>query len=113
MSREEPAGNKGWREDNGETLLTDPVLDQTALDGLLRKVRDVGMPLHAAPSRETRPGRSVRCQIGNDRPKQNEPEGEVALMLWLLVMSVNVSRWNEQASKASEPKQSVLERAAV
>ena len=41
MSREEPAGNKGRREDNGETLLTGPVLDQAALDGLLRKVRDV------------------------------------------------------------------------
>ena len=32
-------------EDNGETLLTGPVLDQAALHGLLRKVRDVGMPL--------------------------------------------------------------------
>src|SRR5438270_2733833 len=32
-------------EDNGETLLTGPVLDQAALYGLLRKVRDVGMPL--------------------------------------------------------------------
>ena len=31
--------------DNGETLLTCPVLDQAALHGLLRKVRDVGMPL--------------------------------------------------------------------
>ncbi len=32
-------------EDNGETLLTGPVVDQAALHGLLRKVRDVGMPL--------------------------------------------------------------------
>jgi hypothetical protein len=31
--------------DNGETLLTGPVLDQAALYGLLRKVRDGGMPL--------------------------------------------------------------------
>ncbi len=33
------------REDNGETLLTGPVVDQAALYGLLRKVRDLGMPL--------------------------------------------------------------------
>ena len=32
-------------EDNGETLLTGPVADQSALHGLLRKVRDLGMPL--------------------------------------------------------------------
>jgi hypothetical protein len=31
--------------DNGETLLTGPVIDQAALHGLLRKVRDLGMPL--------------------------------------------------------------------
>ena len=33
------------RGDNGETLLTGPVVDQAALHGLLRKVRDLGMPL--------------------------------------------------------------------
>ena len=33
------------REDNSETLLTGPVVDQAALHGLLRKVRDLGMPL--------------------------------------------------------------------
>src|SRR5437868_7916012 len=33
------------REDNGETLLTGPVVDQAALYGVLRKVRDVGLPL--------------------------------------------------------------------
>ncbi len=32
---------------SGETLLTGPVLDQAALHGLLRKVRDVGLPLVA------------------------------------------------------------------
>jgi hypothetical protein len=32
-------------EDNGETLLTGPVVDQAALHGLLRKVRDLGAPL--------------------------------------------------------------------
>ena len=34
-------------EENGETLLTGPV-DQAALHGLLRKVRDLGMPLISA-----------------------------------------------------------------
>ncbi len=33
------------REDNGDTRLTGPVVDQAALHGLLRKVRDLGMPL--------------------------------------------------------------------
>jgi hypothetical protein len=34
-------------EENGETLLCGPVVDQAALFGLLRKVRDLGMPLIA------------------------------------------------------------------
>ena len=33
--------------DNGETVLTGPVVDQAALYGLLRKVRDLGLPLIA------------------------------------------------------------------
>jgi hypothetical protein len=32
-------------EENGETLLTGPVVDQAALHGLLKKVRDLGLPL--------------------------------------------------------------------
>jgi hypothetical protein len=42
----------GWLEgltitldDNGDTLLTGPVVDQAALHGLLKRVRDLGMPL--------------------------------------------------------------------
>lgn len=33
------------RADNGETLLSGPVVDQAALHGVLRKVRDLGLPL--------------------------------------------------------------------
>lgn len=32
-------------EENGDMLLTGPVTDQAALYGLLRKVRDLGLPL--------------------------------------------------------------------
>jgi hypothetical protein len=32
-------------EDNGDTLLTGQVVDQAALHGLLRHVRDLGLPL--------------------------------------------------------------------
>lgn len=42
----------GWFEDftitleeNGDTLLTGPVVDQAMLHGLLKKLRDVGIPL--------------------------------------------------------------------
>lgn len=33
--------------EDGDTLLTGPVVDQAALHGLLRKIRDLGMPLVA------------------------------------------------------------------
>ena len=32
-------------EENGDTLLTGPVVDQAALHGLLKQVRDLGVPL--------------------------------------------------------------------
>lgn len=32
-------------QEDGDTLLTGPVADQAALHGLLRKVRDLGLPL--------------------------------------------------------------------
>ena len=32
-------------EDNGDTLITGSVIDQAALHGLLRKVRNLGLPL--------------------------------------------------------------------
>jgi hypothetical protein len=43
-------------EEGGNTLLTGPVVDQSALHGLLRKVRDLGMPLLSVCTIE--PGRN-------------------------------------------------------
>jgi hypothetical protein len=34
-------------EEDGDTLLTGPVADQAALHGLLKKVRDLGLPLQS------------------------------------------------------------------
>lgn len=34
-------------EANGDTLLTGPIIDQAALHGLLKKVRDSGIPLRS------------------------------------------------------------------
>ena len=56
-------------EDNGDRLLIGPVLDQAALYGLLKKVRDLGIPLisvspvdvgHADASDETYQYRSKK-----------------------------------------------------
>ena len=43
-------------EDNGETLLICTVVDQAALHGLLRKVRDLGIPLISVIRVEPDPG---------------------------------------------------------
>ena len=51
------------RADNGETLLRGPVVDQAALHGVLRKVRDLGLPL---------------VSVNRIDPKQaNGPDGNV------------------------------------
>lgn len=45
-------------EEDGNTLLTGPVVDQAALFGLLKKVRDLGLPLvsidHVEPGKENK-----------------------------------------------------------
>ena len=48
-------------EENGDTLLTGPVVDQAALHGFLKKVRDSGMPLLSVNSAE--PGREDPSNI--------------------------------------------------
>jgi len=48
-------------EEDGITLLTGPVVDQAAIHGLLKKVRDLGMPLLSVNRVE--PGRSDALDI--------------------------------------------------
>jgi len=45
----------------GQTLLTGPVVDQAALYGLLRKVRDVAMPLLSVI--RVKPGQAVASDV--------------------------------------------------
>lgn len=45
-------------QDSGDTLLTGPVVDQAALHGLLKKVRDLGMTLLAVQRVEPGPGQA-------------------------------------------------------
>jgi hypothetical protein len=49
-------------EEDGDTLLTGPVIDQAALHGLLKKVRDLGLPLVSVSPAE--PGPSTSLGIG-------------------------------------------------
>lgn len=43
------------RETNGDTLITGLVADQAALYGLLKKVRDLGLPLFSVNCRDINP----------------------------------------------------------
>ena len=62
-------------EGSGETLLTGPVVDQAALHGLLKKVRDLGMPLVSV--NRVKPGQAnvpdVKQEL-DDRIKANLEE---------------------------------------
>jgi hypothetical protein len=58
-------------EDNGDTLLTGPVVDQAALHGLLKRVRDLGLPLISAirvkPPRQMRPRSNSNLREESER----------------------------------------------
>jgi hypothetical protein len=55
-------------EDNDDTLLTGPVVDQAALHGLLKKVRDLGMPLISV--NRVKPGLADALEVKPSSPIQ-------------------------------------------
>ena len=61
--------------ENGETLLTGPLIDQAALHGVLRKVRDLGMPLLSVNRVEPGPSPTLGTgQVGV--PDVQHPDGD-------------------------------------
>jgi hypothetical protein len=62
-------------EENGETLLTGPVADQAALHGLLRKIRDLGMPLTSVERLQDRPAGDTDGG-SHDKPHHSTKESQ-------------------------------------
>ena len=60
------------REEDGNTLLTGPVVDQAALHGLLKKVRDLGMPLLSVIC--VKPGQADALEIDETHPYRSKKE---------------------------------------
>jgi hypothetical protein len=57
-------------ENNGTTLLTGSAIDQAALHGLLKKVRDLGLPLISINPIEPDP-----AEVTSAGPHQSPPKG--------------------------------------
>ena len=81
-------------EEDGDTLLTGPVVDQAALHGLLKKVRDLGMPLvsvNQVQFNETHPYRSKKEKEMNTNKSTTGIDPRVKLsLLWIFVVLLMV-----------------------
>jgi hypothetical protein len=81
-------------EKDGDTLLTGPVIDQAALHGLLKKVRDLGMPLVSVVQvqlDETHPYRSNKEKKMNTNKSTIGIDPKVKLsLLWIFVVLLMV-----------------------
>ena len=75
-------------EENGNTLLTGPVADQATLHGLLKKVRDLGMPLvsvNQVQFNETHQDHSKQGEIKMNSIKKIDTKVLLST-LWIVVM---------------------------
>jgi hypothetical protein len=60
------------REDNGETLLTGPVVDQAALYGWLRNVSDLGLPLVSVIQLDPKPANGLDGKADSDHNRSKK-----------------------------------------
>jgi hypothetical protein len=78
-------------EDCDETLLTGPVVDQAALHGLLKKVRDLGLPLisvNPVQSDEMHPSRSKKEKSLNTIKKSTDMRDAKIVLSTLWIFAV-------------------------
>ena len=77
-------------EEDGDTLLTGPIVDQSALHGLLKKIRDLGMTLisvNQVQINETHPHRSKKDKEMNTIKSTTGIDPRVKLsLLWIFVI---------------------------
>jgi len=70
-------------EENGDTLLSGPVADQAALHGILRRVRDLGMPLVSVIQINREKGERMNT---NTTPAKKLDTKVLLSTLWIVVM---------------------------
>ena len=61
-------------EEDGDTLLTGPVIDQAALHGLLKKVRDLGLPLVSVSPVESGPSTTLPLRGLRETGQADQPD---------------------------------------
>jgi len=82
-------------EENGDTLLTGPVIDQAALHGMLKKMRDLGLPLVSVGQvqfNETHPSRSTKGEKMNI--KKLVVEFVTVFVVTLVTTAIVTFLWN-------------------